>query len=55
MSKATENRAFRTVDVDLYNEDNYKEEVDPEVSTDALDFNEKESKLSFVTVSPKRN
>ena len=46
MSKATENRAFRTVDVDLYNEDNYKEEVDPEVSTDALDFNQLNSLLN---------
>ena len=26
MSKNTENNAFRTVDVDQYNEDNYKEE-----------------------------
>ena len=46
MSKATENRAFRTVDVDLYNEDNYKEEADTEVSTDALDFNQLNSLLS---------
>ena len=38
MAKSTENRAFRTVDVDLYNEDNYKEEADTEVSTEALDF-----------------
>ena len=46
MSKATENRAFRTVDVDLYNEDNYKEEVDTEQTTDALDFNQLNSLLN---------
>ena len=46
MSKATENRAFRTVDVDLYNEDNYKEEADPGVTTDALDFNQLNSLLN---------
>ena len=46
MSKATENRAFRTVDVDLYNEDNYKEEADTEVSTEALDFNQLNSLLN---------
>ena len=46
MAKATENRAFRTVDVDLYNEDNYKEEADTEVSTEALDFNQLNSLLN---------
>ena len=46
MSKATENRAFRTVDVDLYNEDNYKEEAETEVSTEALDFNQLNSLLN---------
>ena len=46
MAKATENRAFRTVDVDLYNEDNYKEEADTEVSTEALDFSQLNSLLN---------
>ena len=46
MSKATENRAFRTVDVDLYNEDNYKEEIDTGVTSDALDFNQLNSLLN---------
>ena len=46
MAKASETRAFRTVDVDLYNEDNYKEEADTEDSTEALDFNELNSLLN---------
>lgn len=33
MAKNTENNAFRTVDVDQYSEDNYKEEEVPEPST----------------------
>ena len=46
MSKTTDNRAFRTVDVDLYNEDNYKEEFDNEVDTGATDDNQINSLLN---------
>ena len=34
------NRAFRTVDVDLYSEDNYKEEIDNEDNSSKLDTNQ---------------
>ena len=46
MSKTTNDRAFRTVDVDLYNEDNYKEEVDNEVDTGSTDENQINSLLN---------
>eukprot|EP00091_Calanus_sinicus_P018196 TRINITY_DN4081_c0_g1_i1.p1 TRINITY_DN4081_c0_g1~~TRINITY_DN4081_c0_g1_i1.p1 ORF type:complete len:176 (+),score=67.74 TRINITY_DN4081_c0_g1_i1:76-603(+) len=46
MSKTTDNRAFRTVDVDLYNEDNYKEEFDNEVDTGSTDDNQINSLLN---------
>jgi len=46
MSKTTNDRAFRTVDVDLYNEDNYKEEIDNEVDTDSTDENQINSLLN---------
>lgn len=39
-------RAFRTVDVDLYNEDNYKEEVDADDSSSVFDTNEINSLLN---------
>ena len=34
------NREFRKFDVDLYNEDNYKEELDNEDSSSKLDINQ---------------
>merc|ERR1711970_33858 len=46
MSKTTNDRAFRTVDVDLYNEDNYKEEIDNEVDTGITDSNQINSLLN---------
>merc|ERR1712119_16734 len=46
MSKNTNERAFRTVDVDLYNEDNYKEELDNEVDTGTTDDNQINSLLN---------
>eukprot|EP00092_Neocalanus_flemingeri_P030400 GFUD01033000.1.p1 GENE.GFUD01033000.1~~GFUD01033000.1.p1 ORF type:complete len:152 (-),score=43.30 GFUD01033000.1:201-656(-) len=39
-------RAFRTVDVDLYSEDNYKEEFDNEVDTGTTDNNQITSLLN---------
>ena len=48
MSTKTDNinRAFRTVDVDLYNEDNYQEELDNEETSTSLDTNEINSLLN---------
>merc|ERR1712096_452575 len=46
MSKNTNERAFRTVDGDLYNEDNYKEELDNEVDTGTTDDNQINSLLN---------
>merc|ERR1712119_151658 len=46
MSKNTNERAFRTVDVDLYNEDNYKEELDNDVDTGTTDNNQINSLLN---------
>ena len=48
MSTKTDNidRAFRTVDVDLYNEDNYQEEQDVEDTSSVLDTNQITSLLS---------
>ena len=46
MSKTNNDRAFRTVDVDLYNEDNYKEEIDNEADTGSTDENQINSLLN---------
>merc|ERR1711910_54927 len=46
MAKSSSDRAFRTVDVDLYNEDNYKEELDNEVDTGTTDNNQINSLLN---------
>merc|ERR1712215_278213 len=46
MAKSSTERAFRTVDVDLYNEDNYKEELDTEIDTGTIDNNQINSLLN---------
>merc|ERR1711915_923554 len=46
MSKNTNERAFRTVDVNLYSEDNYKEEIDNEADTGSTDVNQINSLLN---------